>query len=165
MGIEIEHKFLVISEDWRKFIKEELIISQGYLANNETCSVRLRITGEQAHLNIKSATLGISRQEYDYPVPLEDGQLMMQQLCQKPLIEKTRYHVPYKNHLWEVDVFHGDNEGLIVAEIELSTPDEPFSKPAWIGKDVSDHPRYYNVCLVTHPFNQWNETEKKGERR
>jgi adenylate cyclase len=155
MGQEIERKFLVCSDDWRAEAQASRRYRQGYLANNERCSVRVRIDESGAALNIKSSTLGVHRQEFDYPVPLEDAQRLLEALCEGPLIEKTRHFVRHADHLWEIDVFEGDNAGLVVAEIELDSPNEPFERPAWLGEEVSDDPRYYNVCLVEHPFKDW----------
>ncbi len=128
---------------------------QGYLGEAESASIRVRVAGSEAWLNIKSATLGIERLEYEYPIPVTDAEEMLDRLCRRPLIEKTRYRVPWHGHTWEVDVFEGENAGLVVAEIELGAPDEPFVKPPWTGEEVSDDRRYYNVCLVRHPYREW----------
>jgi adenylate cyclase len=155
MAKEIERKFLVIGDSWRKDVTASIHYIQGYFTTNKACSIRVRMSGESASLNIKSATLGITRTEYEYPIPCHDANEMLENLCNKPLLEKTRFHVQHHDHLWEVDVFSGDNAGLVVAEIELQSADEPFSKPDWAGADVSDDPRYYNVCLVKHPYKNW----------
>ena len=156
MATEIERKFLLLSEDWRDIVKYDTQIIQAYLASNEFSSTRIRIQGDKANINIKSATLGITRTEFEYTIPVVDAQLMIDNLCVKPVIEKTRYMVDYMHHTWEIDVFSGDNEGLIVAEIELSSPDEAFEKPSWLGKEVSNDARYYNVCLVKNPYKSWH---------
>jgi len=119
-------------------------------------STRIRIQDDKANINIKSATLGITRTEFEYAIPVDDAQLMIDDLCIKPVIEKTRYIVKHMQHIWEIDVFSGDNEGLIVAEIELSSTDETFEKPSWIGEEVSNDARYYNVCLVKKPYKTWS---------
>lgn len=155
MAKEIERKFLVINDNWRKDVIRSNHYIQGYFTTNASCSIRVRISGDKADLNIKSATLGITRTEYEYPLPPEDAKEMLEHLCNKPLLEKTRHYVPYHDHEWEIDVFSGENEGLIVAEIELDSTDEKFSLPGWVGKEVSDDPRYYNVCLVTRPYKNW----------
>ncbi len=155
MAIEIEKKFLLNNDGWRKHADAGTAFKQGYLLGSEKASVRIRIEGERANINVKSATLGITRQEFEYAIPMQDAEELLTSLCQKPLIEKTRYHVMHDNHLWEIDVFAGDNAGLVVAEIELQSEDEYFSRPDWIGEDVSDDHRYYNVCLVKHPFCDW----------
>ncbi len=155
MGKEIERKFLVRDAGWRAQAGPGVSYRQGYLTGTEKSSVRVRIEGDRARLNIKSATLGVSRQEFEYDIPLQDAKEILATLCQGPLIEKQRYHVPHGGHTWEVDVFAGDNAGLIVAEIELSREDEDFELPAWAGDEVSHDTRYYNVCLVTHPYKDW----------
>ncbi len=156
MAREIERKFLVINDGWRDGADHGVRFKQGYLCEPNTASVRVRIEGDVARLNIKSATLGISRHEYEYDVPLRDAEEMLKSLCGGPLIEKTRYHVEHGPHVWEIDVFDGDNAGLIVAELELQREDEPFEKPAWLGAEVSHEKRYYNVMLAKHPFKDWN---------
>ena len=155
MGIEIERKFLLCNDSWQASADNGLVIRQGYLAGSDKSSVRVRIAGDQANINIKSATLGITRQEYEYPIPLAEAIEMLESLCEGPLIEKIRYHVHHADHLWEVDVFSGDNQGLVVAEIELESDSENFERPDWLGEEVSDDTRYYNVCLVSHPFKYW----------
>ena len=155
MGIEIEKKFLLRNDSWRTDADAGTAFKQGYLMGSDKASVRVRIEGDQANINIKSATLSITRQEFEYPIPLEDAQTLLTNLCVKPQIEKTRYHVHHAEHMWEIDVFKGDNVGLIVAEIELGDEQETFVRPDWLGEEVSGDPRYYNVCLVKHPFCDW----------
>ena len=157
MAKEIERKFLVINDQWQENIQRQSHYLQGYLANSSTSSIRIRISDDKANLNIKSATLDITRDEYDYEIPLSEAKEMLENLCEKPILEKTRYFVQHHGHVWEIDVFSRDNEGLVVAEIELASADEEFIKPRWLGDDVSDDPRYYNVCLVKYPFNRWHE--------
>jgi len=156
MATEIERKFLVSSDAWRDEADVGTRFRQGYLIGAEKASVRVRIEGERANINIKSATLGVRRQEYEYAIPLAEAEEILDTLCEQPQIEKTRYHVPVGGHTWEVDVFAGDNEGLIVAEVELAHEDEPFERPAWLGGEVSHDTRYYNVCLVRHPYKDWD---------
>lgn len=155
MAIEIEHKFLVQDDSWRGQVYRSKRLCQGYLISDEVRSVRVRIADNEAHLNIKSGTLGISRSEYDYPIPLQDAQEILQNLCRKPLLEKTRHFVRHGNHIWEIDVFEGDNAGLVLAEVELKQANEPFELPAWVGEDVSHDPRYYSSRLAEHPFKNW----------
>lgn len=157
MATEIERKFLLKDEGWRKDADQGTRFRQGYLIGAERASVRVRIEGERANLNIKSATLGIHRQEYEYPIPLAEAEELLDTLCEQPQIAKTRYHVQYCSHLWEVDVFEGDNAGLVVAEVELTSEDEPFDMPPWAGEEVSHDTRYYNVCLVKHPYCEWRD--------
>lgn len=155
MATEIERKFLMSDDSWREAADNGQPMRQGYLAGSDKSSVRVRVSGTRANLNIKSATLGITRQEYEYPIPLNEANEMLDSLCEGPLIEKTRYHVRHGEHTWEIDVFSGDNEGLVVAEIELNHAEEDFVRPPWLGEEVSDEPRYYNVSLVKHPFKDW----------
>ena len=157
MAQEIERKFLINSDAWRADVSRTEKYRQGYLSDSPECSIRVRISDDHAYLNIKSATLGVQRTEYEYQVPLQDGEEMLASFCRKPVIVKTRYFVEYEDHVWEVNVFEGDNEGLIVAEIELDDEHEQFARPPWLGKEVSDDPRYYNVCLVEHPYKQWQD--------
>lgn len=157
MGKEIERKFLIVDDSWRAQAKPGVYMSQGYMGDAKKASVRVRVEGDEANINIKSATLGISRMEYEYAIPRDEALEMLKNLCEQPLIEKTRYEVEIGNHTWEVDVFEGDNEGLIVAEVELGSEDEAFEKPSWAGEDVSHDTRYYNVCLVKHPYKDWDD--------
>lgn len=156
MAIEIERKFLLKNSSWQQHAEQGTLYSQGYLIGGQQASVRVRIEGERAYLNIKSATIGITRQEYEYEIPVNDALEMLEMLCEKPLISKTRYHVNYADHVWEIDVFAGENLGLVVAEIELNSKDETFELPDWIGKEVSDDVRYYNVNLVKCPYKSWS---------
>jgi adenylate cyclase len=155
MGTEIERKFLLRDESWRDAADGGTRFRQGYLIGAERASVRVRIEGDRANLNIKSATLGIHRQEYEYPIPLGEAEELLDTLCEQPQIIKTRYLVPYGEHTWEIDLFDGDNAGLIVAEVELEAEDETFERPPWLGDEVSGDTRYYNVCLVNHPYKDW----------
>lgn len=156
MALEIEHKFLVNNEEWKEQVRDSVDYQQGYLSSDKKRSIRVRISDNKAWLNIKSATIGTSRQEYEYEIPLEEGQEIIESLCEKPIIEKTRYFVPYQQHLWEVDVFNGDNEGLIVAEVELSEVGEGFAKPSWLGKEVTEELKYYNNSLCKNPYKDWS---------
>lgn len=155
MASEIERKFLVAGDDWRRTATGSARYVQGYLAGGERSSVRIRVDGDHAWLNIKSATLSIERLEYEYAVPLADGEEMLARLCEGALVEKRRWFVPWEGKTWEVDVFEGGNEGLVVAEIELERADEPFSRPPWLGDEVSQDHRYYNVWLARHPYTRW----------
>jgi len=155
MATEIERKFLVKDNSWRDLSTNSKQIIQGYLANTDRGSVRIRIAGKDASLNIKGMTLGVTRSEYDYAIPADDARAMLKNLCMQPLIEKTRYYVKHGGHTWEIDAFAGANAGLVVAELELQAHDESFEHPPWLGKEVSDDPRYYNVCLIEHPYSSW----------
>ncbi len=155
MALEIERKFLVTSDSWRAAATLCTPMFQGYLASDPSCSVRVRLEGDKAYLNIKGATLGIQRSEYEYPIPPGDAQEMLNRFCHSGQVIKKRYSVPHAGHLWEVDVFEGANSGLVVAELELAAVNEPFVKPDWVGEEVSNDPRYYNVCLAQNPYGQW----------
>jgi len=159
MGIEIERKFLIVDDSWKSQVTETLSIKQGYLQSgletSQKSSIRIRISNQQANINIKSAELSTTRQEFEYAIPIDDAEQMLQTLCAERLIEKTRYLVPFGAHLWEVDIFTGDNAGLQVAEIELTAVDEMYEKPTWLGAEVSDDIRYYNNSLIKTPYSHW----------
>ncbi len=155
MGIEIEKKFLLRNDNWRSNVVKSIAFRQGYLAGSEKSSVRIRIEGQKANINIKGATLGVTRREYEYSIPLDDADELLSSLCDGPLIEKIRNYVMVDDKQWEIDEFRGDNEGLIVAEIELQNENEAFNKPDWLGAEVSDDKRYYNSVLVNHPYKNW----------
>ena len=155
MPLEIERKFLLKNEEWRKQADAGTAYRQGYLVGSKQASVRVRIEGEVARLNIKSATLGIRRQEYEYSIPVDEAEEMLDTLCEQPQIEKIRYKLVHGTHLWEIDVFAGANAGLVVAEVELASEDESLELPTWVAEEVSDDPRYYNVSLVKHPYSAW----------
>lgn len=157
MALEIEHKFLLANDDWRAQVQRSVVYKQGYLTSGGNASIRVRIGGDEAWLNIKSAVIGTHRQEYEYAIPLADADEIISQLCRKPLIEKTRYFVYDSGYLWEIDEFAGDNAGLCVAEIELSEIGEAFPKPSWLGKEVTQDVRYYNNNLVANPYSQWRD--------
>lgn len=157
MALEVEHKFLLANENWRQEIERSELFRQGYLSSQPTSSIRVRICEHRAWLNIKSATIGTHRLEYEYEIPLVDAQEILSHLCQKPLIEKTRHYVRHGNNLWEIDEFEGANQGLIVAEIELDEIGQPFDIPAWLGAEVTDDLRYYNNNLALHPYSEWRD--------
>lgn len=161
MAWEIERKFLLRGDRWRQLVRDSQRLVQGYLLLERRSSIRVRLAGEQALLNIKGATLGVRRREYEYSIPLADAQEMLAELCQGAPIEKIRHYVPFGRHLWEIDEFFGANAGLIVAEIELADPDEDFERPPWLGREVSDDPRFYNVRLVEHPYQTWSIEERR----
>ena len=153
MPTEIERKFLVKSDAWKDG-PPGVEIRQGYLARDKERSVRVRLAGDKAFITVKGAGEGITRSEFEYPVPLDDAREMLA-LCLPSLIEKTRYERHHAGHLWEVDEFQGDNAGLVVAEIELDAEDRDFEKPEWAGEEVSDDPRYLNACLAERPWREW----------
>lgn len=155
MGIEIEKKFLLANDSWRSQVSKSTHYKQGYLTGSELSSVRVRIEGDKANINIKGARLGVRRLEFEYPIPLEDADELLNTLCAKPLVEKMRHLVQVGDHEWEIDEFMGDNEGLIVAEVELQDENEVFEKRDWVGEDVSHDTRYYNSMLIEHPYKDW----------
>jgi len=130
-------------------------LRQGYLSSVPDRVVRVRIEGDSAILTIKGKSSGATRGEWEYPIPLEDAQVFLDTLCERPLIEKSRYRITYEGMIWEVDEFFGDNAGLVVAEIELAAENQTFVKPEWIGDDVTDDPRYFNANLIRHPYSTW----------
>lgn len=154
MGKEIERKFLVSGEAWKDGARSRRL-RQGYLSLDKHRTIRVRVAGEEAWLNLKGSTSGISRTEFEYPIPLADALAMLRELCLGPVIDKTRHEIRHGEHTWEVDEFHGENAGLVVAEIELSSEDEAFERPPWLGAEVSGDPRYFNASLVRHPFRDW----------
>jgi CYTH domain-containing protein len=153
MALEIERKFLVTHDPWRN--TKGVLYRQGYLNHDAQRNVRVRITENKAYLTIKGITQGAARLEYEYEIPRGDAEALLNDLCHKPLIEKRRYTIPFEGHIWEVDEFFGENQGLIIAEIELSSEDEAFVKPSWIGEEVTGQAKYYNVNLIRHPYRQW----------
>ena len=155
MATEIERKFLVNNDLWKEHVASESRMKQGYLMAVENAAIRVRIAKGVARLNIKSTTNGISRAEFEYEIPLRDGEEILEAVALRPYIDKTRYEVDWGGHTWELDVFYGENQGLIVAEIELDSEEEQFDLPPWSGKDVSDDARYYNASLISHPYSQW----------
>ena len=154
MAIEIERKFLVKEKPFH-LAKKSLRIRQGYIVNDQKQVIRVRKKGADYFLTIKGNTIGISRLEFEFPIPKEDAEELLKHFCKSALIDKTRHYVEYKGHTWEVDEFHGDNNGLIVAEIELDSEDETFDIPHWVGAEVTPDERYYNMNLATHPFKDW----------
>ncbi len=157
MALEVEHKFLLANDNWRQEVKHSVHYKQGYLSSSPMSSVRVRISDSHAWLNIKSATIGSYRQEFEYEIPLADANVILDELCHKPLIEKMRHFVYRDQYIWEIDEFMGDNEGLIVAEIELSQIGESFEKPVWLGAEVTDDLRYYNNNLTKNPYKDWKK--------
>jgi len=155
MAIEIERKFLVINNNWKAHVVSSASLKQAYLATQPKVTIRVRIADGIAQLNIKGATSGISRSEYEYDIPPADAEEMLSQMTDGTVIEKQRFKVRCGEHVWDLDVFHGDNQGLVVAEVELASEDAPFEMPDWAGDEVSGDTRYYNASLITHPYNTW----------
>ena len=154
MSKEIERKFLVNSSIYKEMVSPEFY-NQGYISTERGRTVRVRIQGETARLTIKGPSQGIMRDEFEYVIPTDEARYMLEHLCIQPTISKYRYKIPYKGFIWEVDEFLGDNQGLVVAEIELPSPDTSFEKPEWIGKEVSGDTRYFNSFLVRNPYKNW----------
>jgi CYTH domain-containing protein len=156
MSKEIERKFLVKGDGWRAMSKDAgLVIRQGYLSSKPACTVRVRAHGDRAFITVKGAPTGIVRAEYEYEIPLGDAREMLETLCERPLIEKMRHELKAATGSWVVDVFGGDNEGLVVAEVELDEEEQAIELPCWIAEEVTNDPRYLNVNLVKHPFSLW----------
>lgn len=155
MAQEIERKFLVRDDTWRADVERAVAMAQGYIASGPEATVRVRIEDERAYMTIKGATRGLTRSEFQYPIPLDDARQMLDELCEDRRLEKTRHLVPHGAYVWEVDVFEGDNAPLVLAEIELSHPDEAFERPEWLGEEVSHDERYFNACLVLNPYCDW----------
>ncbi len=155
MGKEIERKYLVKGDSWRA-LGEGILYRQGYLSTAKGRTVRIRTTNGKAYLTVKGETRGIARMEYDYEIPLADANELLDEVCERPLIEKTRYTISTDGHTWEVDEFDGENRGLILAEVELASEEQAVNLPDWIGTEVSDDPRYYNANLIANPYSRWD---------
>jgi CYTH domain-containing protein len=156
MGVEIERKFLVRGDAWRAGAVG-VPYRQGYLPAEAGCTVRVRLAGETGYLTVKGKTEGLSRLEFEYPIPSADATELLNLLCLKPLIEKKRYRVEHAGHVWEVDEFFGDNAGLVTAEVELDDPEESVELPPWVGREVSDDYRYRNANLARNPYKNWRD--------
>lgn len=153
MGTEIERKFLVTSDQWRADSAGTPYV-QGYLSTVPERTVRVRRVGDHGALTIKGKARGLVRDEFEYALPLADT-LALLEMCERPLISKTRHRVMHDGRTWEIDVFEGENSGLVVAEVELESPDAPVSLPPWAGAEVTNDPRYLNANLVARPFRSW----------
>ena len=160
MALEIERKYLI---DLEKIgtLENGIRIKQGYLSTNKDSVVRVRVKNDKAYLTIKGSNSGIARLEFEYEIPLNEANEMLEKLCQKPVIDKTRYIINHENHTWEVDIFYGDNEGLVVPEVELSSEDEHINLPIWVKEEVSHDDRYFNSNLMKLPFKDWEENKGK----
>jgi CYTH domain-containing protein len=154
MSTEIERKFLITGDAWRD-VGTSTVFRQGYLSTVKERTVRVRAAGDQGSITIKGITIGATRTEFEYPIPLADADAMLDELCERPIIEKTRHVVEVDGTIWEIDEFAGLNEGLIVAEVELDSVDQGFTRPEWIGDEVTDDPRYFNANLISHPYSEW----------
>ena len=166
MGIEIERKFRVTGEGWRAVATRVQPMAQGYLndlaaveGGTQKTSVRVRIEGDRAFLNLKSRQPGHTRQEFEYPIPVDDAHQLLA-LSTGGLVEKNRHYIRHEGHLWEVDEFLGENAGLVVAELELDSADEPYARPDWLGAEVTELARYYNLALAERPYSRWSPEER-----
>jgi len=154
VGREIERKFLVRDDSWREGAVGVTVL-QGYLTTARECTVRVRVAGGRAWLTVKGPARGLTRPEFEYGIPVEDAEAMLKELSVAPPVEKTRYRVPFGGLVWEVDVFHGANEGLVLAEVELEHEEQEPPLPPWVGEEVTHDPRYLNASLARHPYTRW----------
>jgi CYTH domain-containing protein len=154
MGLEIEKKFLVKDSSWKQQAAG-ISYRQGYLSSQPARVVRIRTIEDKAYLTIKGKSVGAARSEYEYEIPYEEALEMLNQICEKPVIEKVRYKIMYNDVLWEVDEFEAENKGLIIAEVELEDEHQNIELPPWIGKEVTLDERYYNSNLIKNPFSKW----------
>lgn len=155
MALEIERKFLVASDRWRSPDNKGTVYIQGYIATTPKTTVRVRIAGDAAYLTLKGKTVNLTRTELEYPIPVADAQQMLRQWCTPLLVEKTRYKIPIDGLIWEVDEFAGLNQGLVLAEVELSSPTQSITLPEWVGEEVSQDGRYFNSSLARKPYSIW----------
>ena len=153
MALEIERKFLVKENDWRNV--QGTMYRQGYLNSDENRNVRVRVINDRGYLTVKGISQGATRVEYEYEIPQAEAEAMLDDLCEKPLIIKKRYKIEFKGFVWEVDEFLGENQGLIIAELELESENQVFIKPEWIGEEVTGDPKYFNSNLIHRPFSMW----------
>jgi adenylate cyclase len=152
VATEIERKFLVRGTEWKS--TDGVAVSQGYLNRDKERTVRIRLAADRAFLTIKGRSTGASRAEFEYEIPYSDGEQLLQ-LCDGPVVHKVRHAVAYQGLTWEIDEFRGDNAGLVVAEVELSSEDQQFERPSWVAEEVTEDHRYFNSELATHPYNSW----------
>lgn len=157
--LEIERKFLILSDDWKKTITNEFRIAQGYL-KKQNPAVRVRIKGDKGYLTIKESTAAIAKKEFEYEIPVSEASEMLSTLCEPGTIDKTRYLVPFQGFTWEIDIFHGDNDGLSVAEVELRHSEDLVPLPPWVGREVSHDRKYANSSLSSYPYSEWNLEER-----
>lgn len=156
MALEIERKYLV---DFEKLgtLENGNRIKQGYFSTNKDAVVRVRVKNDKAYLTIKGSNIGATRLEFEYEIPVDEVNEMLDKLCQKPVIDKTRYLIDYENHTFELDIFYGDNDGLVVAEVELLDENETIKLPSWIKEEVTSDERYYNSNLMKNPYKNWKK--------
>lgn len=159
MGIEIERKFLVVGDGWRSGATAAAL-RQGYLSSTPERIVRVRLEGERGALTVKGLSRGATRDEFEYEIPAADAKDMLERLCERPLLEKTRWTLEHAGRTWQVDQFHGENDGLVVAEVELARESDVVDLPPWAGREVTGDARYYNVSLVRRPYRAWPSDER-----
>ena len=160
MALEIERKYLVNGDGWRREVSHAIPMRHGYLTElGSRASVRVRVEGTVGKLNVKAAVVGAARAEYEYEVPAAEAEEILATLC-SGLILKTRHYVERDGLTWEIDVFEGDNAGLVVAEVELDAVDQEFPRPSWLGRELTAEQRYYNHALAKRPYSQWSEAER-----
>jgi len=162
MAKEIERKFRVRSDAWRAEVKRCTLLRQGYLANTERASIRVRLEGERALLSVKGMERGMSRDEYEVPLPMADAREILDRLCEGIPIEKKRHIVVHEGSEWEIDEFLAENAGLVIAELELESEDAAFARPAWLGPEITHEERYYNFRLSQKPYRHWPENLRAG---
>jgi len=160
MAVEIERKFKVLNDDWRRAVRTSTLLRQGYLANTGRASVRVRLAGDQGWLSVKAMTRGPARAEYEAAIAAADANEMLLALCEGPVIEKWRHNVRHEGDEWEIDEFLGLNAGLVIAELELDSVQQQFLAPAWLGAEVTHDERYYNFSLSRHPYGRWPENRR-----
>ena len=165
MATEIERKFLVQSDDWRDHVRASERFEQAYLCGRGPASVRVRVAGEAANINVKAARIGTTRSEYEYPIPLADARAMMAEISLGTPVVKTRHWVEHAGHTWEIDVFEGDNAPLVVAEVELDAADERVAHPDWLGAEITEDKRYYNHALAFSPYAHWDRKTPAAQPR
>ena len=158
MAVEIERKFLTTGSSWKDGA-HGVPYRQGYLCLDPARTVRVRIAGDRAFLTIKGTSEGAARSEFEYAIPVDNARQLLDELCHRPQIEKVRYRIDYAGLTWEVDEFLGENAGLVLAEVELESPDQAVEQPPWIGREVTEDPRYYNAWLSQHPYSGWNDSD------
>ena len=159
MALEIERKYLIDLEKLG-ILKNANRIKQGYITTNKNAVVRVRVKNDKGYLTIKGSNIGVSRLEFEYEIPLVEANEMLDKLCKKPIIDKDRYIIDLHNHIWEVDIFYGDNEGLVIAEVELKDENEHIEFPLWIKEEVTGDIKYYNSNLMKYPYSQWKNSYK-----
>jgi adenylate cyclase len=162
MATEIERKFLVANENWKSAAEAPTHYRQGYLSTEGRAAIRVRLSDKGAVLTIKASVAGTTRAEFEYDMPAEDAHELLDNFCVGTVIEKSRYCLQHQGHLWEIDVFAGDNAGLVMAEVELKSEAEDIQRPDWLGEEVTGDARYYNDYLAKHPYRHWQENEQNN---